>query len=239
MRRGPFRLERPEVGPMLLLLVLVLARCQGAISHLIHPYRLPHGAALCGVALLCAVPAYAQFDSQAFERWGSEEVLKYTVVANFEGTTAVVIGGNGYADVKDRFEIEFRWNQYQAQLVGEPVIRNYPAEIANIHGPDGCDTPSLTGPYDLATVTAAAPGYSADLHLTVRTELAPAIAPINCIGKTAPTAGEKSEDTVPFPVHGIAMWGLPKGTMPNISASGDSLTVRDGNWTYVYTLSKD
>jgi len=224
---------------MSVLLSLFAALCASAVIVLVRQVSLPKGIALLSLAMLFAAAGHAQFDPQTFERWGSEEVLHYTVVASFDGTAAVVIGGNGYADVKDRFDIEFRWNQYQAQLVGEPVIRNYPAEITNVHGPDGCDTPSLTGPYDLATVTAAVQGYSADLHLTVRNELAPAIAPVNCIGKTAPTAGEKSDDTVPFPVHGIAMWGLPGGSVSNMSAAGDTLTVRDGDWTYVYTLSKD
>lgn len=223
---------------MSLLLVFALAVTVIVILGFLQKFHNPLGPALFGGVLLFAVTGQAQFDPGAFERWGSVEVLHYSVVATFDGTAPVVIGGNGYADVKDRFEIEFRWNQYQAQLVGEPVIRNYPAEFANVHGPDGCDTPSLTGPYDLATVVAVAPGYSADLHLTVRNELAPAIAPVNCAGNTAPTAGEKSEETMPFPIHGIAMWGLPKGSLPNMSASGDSLTVTEGDWTYVYTLSK-
>jgi hypothetical protein len=180
----------------------------------------------------------AQFDPAVLARWGSVEVLKYKVVASFSGDSPVVIGGNGSADVTDRYELEFRWNQYNAELVGDPVVRNFPSEAANVHGPGGCDTPELTGSYELATVLTATLGYGGYLHLNVRNELAPAIAPINCSGSKGPTPGQISEQIVQLPILGIAMWGLPAEPGSDTSASGDTLTVKDGDWTLVYTLSK-
>ena len=61
---------------------------------------------------------------------------------------------------------------------------------------------------------------------------------MNCAGKTAPTPGEITEETVPLPIPGIAMWAMPAGSASGMHAAGDSLTVRDGDWTYVYTLGK-
>lgn len=197
-------------------------------------------ATMIGSALLMSVfPVHAQFNTEVLGKWGPVEVLKYKVLASFKGEAPVVIGNNGIATVSDRYEIEFRWNQYDAELVGEPLFRNFPAEYENLHGPDKCDTPKVTGTYDLATVVSVSPGYTADLHLTISNELAAAIAPVNCAGNTAPTPGQITEEILPLPIPGISMWAMPAGTAPNMKASGDSLTVTDGDWTYVYTLSKD
>jgi len=85
MSQGPFRLERPEVGPMSLLLVFLPALRMSAFPGFLRQHLAPYGAALFGMTLLVAVPVHAQFDPQAFERRGSQEVLKYTVVASFDG----------------------------------------------------------------------------------------------------------------------------------------------------------
>jgi len=91
-----------------------------------------------GVLMLLARPAAAQ-DIEAMARWTSYQIVHYKVVGEFSGET-VLLNGAGKslpaavsAKVTDRIEIEFDWDQQDFNLVGKPVIRNFPTKVVSVN----------------------------------------------------------------------------------------------------------
>lgn len=185
-------------------------------------------------------PAQAQFDPAVFAKWGSVAVLKFKLVQTFEGERAVIKNGAARAMVKDTFEIEFLWNQYESRLVGEPVIRNYPTVMSGVRAIyEKCPAPTLAGPFEHATAVSAAQGDGALLIVTLRTDYPAASEPQLCLSETStqvPAASEEQPIMVSPP--GIAIFGMKDGQAPGITVKGDTLTIRDGDVTNVWTLSK-
>lgn len=201
--------------------------------------RSSFAAVLLGCGMLAAAgAAHAQFNANVFAKWGSVEVLKYSMVATYKGTPQIVDGGVGIADVTDRYDLEFRWNQFDAKLVGEPTFRNYPADAKNVRGPSGCDAPEISGKIEYVTVKSVSPGPTTDFLIRMDRAMSAANAPVICTGRKAPVAAKTLQDTETVTVPGIALFGMPAGTSGSLVAKGDTLTIKDGEWTYVYTLSK-
>jgi hypothetical protein len=89
------------------------------------------------VFVLLARPALAQ-DMEAMARWTSYQIVHYKIVGEFSGETILIRGSDssGFnmvtARVTDRFEVEFDWDQQEFNIVGKPVIRNFPTKIVSI-----------------------------------------------------------------------------------------------------------
>jgi hypothetical protein len=97
---------------------------------------------------LCPRPVEAQTieDIEAMSKWMEVEIVHYKVVGDYKGTMTLLRFADQYfqgivmADVTDRIEIEFDWNQKTYALVGTPIIRNAPTKIVKIEATntEGC-----------------------------------------------------------------------------------------------------
>lgn len=87
--------------------------------------------------MLLARPASAQ-DIEAMAKWTAYQIVHYKMVGEFSGGT-ILMKGSGKtshdtvtAKVTDRIEIEFDWDQQDFNIVGKPVIRNFPSKVVSI-----------------------------------------------------------------------------------------------------------
>jgi hypothetical protein len=87
--------------------------------------------------VLVARPSFAQ-DVDAMAKWTSYQIVHYKIVGEFSGET-VLMKGSGKtaldtvtARVTDRIEVEFDWDQQEFNLVGKPMIRNFPTKVVSI-----------------------------------------------------------------------------------------------------------
>lgn len=184
--------------------------------------------------------AHAQFDPAVFAKWGSEPVIKFTLVQTYEGERAVTTSGAARANVKDRYEIEFRWNQFESRLIGEPIFKNYPTVTSKLRNSSKeCPTPVLASDFEHATVKSVAQGDGAVLLVTLRTDYPAAREPQMCSDASSKQVAARSEEQpVMIAPPGIAVFGLKTGQMPGISVDGDTVTIVEDGFTNVWTISK-
>jgi len=106
--------------------------------------------------LLGASPAFAQ-DVEAMAKWTAATIIRYRVVGEFSGPATILSGTKSKrtatAQVTDRVEIDFDWDQNEMKIVGKPVIRNFPTKIGTLVAPPKCAAPKVEGPLEHATVT--------------------------------------------------------------------------------------
>lgn len=111
------------------------------------------------VLALSAPQAFAQ-DVDAMAKWTEAKVVRWKVVGEFTGTTVILSGAtfSRSAQVADRVEIEFDWDQYEMKVVGTPVLRNFPTKVgAFTPGPTTfgeCPAPRIEGTLELLTAVA-------------------------------------------------------------------------------------
>jgi hypothetical protein len=117
--------------------------------------------------LLFARPALAQ-DMEAMAKWTGYQIVHYKIVGEFSGET-ILVQGTGktaldkvMARVTDRVEVEFDWDQQDFNLVGKPVIRNFPTKVVSVNlvfesmhlnkvFRSTCPEPKLSGALELVT----------------------------------------------------------------------------------------
>lgn len=217
--------------------------------------------------LLFAGPASAQ-DLEAMAKWTSYTVVHYKVVGEFSGET-VLLKGSGQrvptmilAQVTDRIEIEFDWDQQEFNLVGKPVIRNFPTKVGSTIFPQlapqlnskTCPALKLNGPLEIMTGVALkadeAMRMSGVVTLEYRRDQPGGSYP--AFGDTD-TCGEIWESSQPVPeTSPMSLMAIPgmylvmpipdgQGGM-KISADKKSLIVPPGakgsstyGWTWTYT----
>ena len=84
-----------------------------------------------------ASPAPAQ-DMEAMAKWTSYTIVHYKAVGEFSGEVTLLTGSGKRvpteikAQASDRIEVEFDWNQQEFNLVGKPVIRNFPTKLGSV-----------------------------------------------------------------------------------------------------------
>ena len=117
--------------------------------------------------MLFARPAFAQ-DVEAMAKWTGYQIVHYKIVGEYAGETIVMKGTGGSilssltARVTDRIEIEFDWDQQEFNVVGKPVIRNFPTKVVSynldfVSNDAGkvyksrCPEPKPSGPFELVT----------------------------------------------------------------------------------------
>jgi hypothetical protein len=121
---------------------------------------------------LCPRSAEAQTieDIEAMSKWMEVEVVHYKIVGDFAGPMLLLGFSNEYftgsvtADVTDRIEIEFDWNQKTHTLVGAPIIRNAPTRIVKVGATntEGCPgSPKVDVGPEYVTVTSLKPSAAA------------------------------------------------------------------------------
>ena len=117
--------------------------------------------------MLVARPADAH-DMEAMAKWTAYQIVHYKIVGEFSGETILLKGsdsrvpGKVMARVTDRIEVEFDWDQQEYNIVGKPVIRNFPTKVVSMNltvesSEFGktlrweCPSPKLSGALELLT----------------------------------------------------------------------------------------
>ena len=193
-------------------------------------------------AVLCiTMPAAAQMKMDVMQKWMTVTVVHYAVVGEYSADTLIVNAGtSGYAEVKDRVEINFDWDQTEAKLVGEPTFKNFASEMGALrNGAEGCQVPTLDGPYEHFTLQSVKQGMSAQLALTAQRNYPAAGMPRDCTGgpESVPAKSEELNEELTVPGTMILAMEMEAGGNPTISPDGNSLIFTDKGWTWTYTLT--
>jgi hypothetical protein len=195
-------------------------------------------AAFAGAAF-AAAPAAAQVNTDVMQKWAVVKVVRYTVAGEYSAETLVVNAGtSGYAEVKDRVEMTFDWDQTEAKLVGEPVIKNLPSEIGAMrNGAKGCRAPTLNGKYEHFTALSLKEGLGGQLEMSVRRDFPGAAMPVACTGGSEAVPAKSTTESREFIVPGTMVLAMPAqpGGQLTVSPDGKSMIVVDKGWTWTYT----
>jgi hypothetical protein len=103
---------------------------------------------------LIAVRTVVAQDIDAMAKWTAYQIVHYKVVGEFSGEVLVFKGAKGFsarAAASDRIEVEFDWNQQEFNLVGKPVIRNFPTKLGALIPPTKCGPPTVKGTFEHVT----------------------------------------------------------------------------------------
>lgn len=196
-------------------------------------------AAFAATTLSAASPATAQFDADVLQKWMTVTVVHYAVTGEFNGSAMVVDAGtNGIAQVGDRVEIGFDYDQTTATLVGEPSIRNFPSTLGDLrNGAEGCTPPTLHGTYEHFTLISLKGGLSGQLEMTVQRDYPAADISQVCTGGAESVQARSVTEVEPFTVPGVMVLAMPLDPTGSLTVSGDRATMtqaQDG-WTWTYT----
>jgi len=189
-------------------------------------------------ALSVSLPAAAQFDPDVMQKWATVTVVHYAVVGTFSGSPLVVDAGTGgIADVADRVEIDFDYDQTTAKLVGEPKIVNSPSAFSSLrNGAAGCTPPALHGPYEHFTLVSLKEGLAGQLEMTAQRDLPAADMPRMCSGAPEAVAARSVTEVDSFVVPGVMTLAMPIEPSSSLTISADrtTLTQVDKGWTWIY-----
>ena len=113
--------------------------------------------AIVTMAVLACLPArsYAQ-DVNAMARWTALKVVHYHLVGEFSGDATIMSSAQDFsaaAQVTDRVEVDFDWDQTEMKTVGKPIVKNFPTKVGAITRRTGCPSPRIEGAFELSTVT--------------------------------------------------------------------------------------
>jgi hypothetical protein len=195
--------------------------------------------AFVAAGILAAAPAAEQLNAEIMQKWATVTVVRYTVVGAYAADTLIVNAGtNGYATVKDRVEMVFDWDQTTAKLVGEPTLKNFPAEVGAMrNGAKGCRAPALNGAYEHFTLVSLKEGLGGQLAMSVRSDFPAADMPVACTGGSQAVPAKSVTRSEELAVPGTMILAMPKavGGAQTVSADGKSVVFVDKGWTWTYT----
>jgi hypothetical protein len=205
-------------------------------------------------------------DIEAMAKWTSYQIVHYKVVGEFSGEATVLTGSGRTAitamraNLTDRIEVEFDWDQQEFTLVGKPVIRNFPTKLGSFVSPllgpnlnaKACPAPKMAGAPELVTGLSVkndeALRMSGYVTLEVRRELPggsyPSFGDTDTCGEVWETSKPVNETTamtlMAVPGMYLAMPTADGGM--KISADKTSIIMPPGNkgasnygWTWTYT----
>src|SRR5262245_25988632 len=91
-------------------------------------------AAMVASVFLIPVRSTSAQDIDAMAKWTALTIVHYVAVGEYSGTQPVITAAKevdlGWAaQVTDRVEIEFDWDQQEMKLVGKSAIRNFPTKV--------------------------------------------------------------------------------------------------------------
>lgn len=189
--------------------------------------------------LSIASPATAQIDTDVMQKWMTVTVVHYSVTGEYAADTMVVNAGtNGIADVRDRVEIGFDYDQTTAKLVGEPTFKNFASEVGSLrNGAEGCTPPTLHGAYEHFTLMTLQEGLSGQLEMIAQRDYAAADMPRVCTDGPEAVAARSVTETDSFVVPGVMILAMPLDSNGGLTVSADRATITriaDG-WTWTYT----
>jgi hypothetical protein len=194
------------------------------------------GLSLCAVVLAAPVRAQ-QPDMQEMMKWARVTVVHYDVAGEFKGEAMIMTAGGGFnerAQVTDRVEFAFDWNQQTMEFVGQPKIQNFPSTLGAIKAIPTCPAAKPSGPYEHWTVLGMK-AVAGSVELSVRTDYAPGQMPVVCGGswKTVPTSS--TTETELWGVPAATVMAMPPSANMTKSKDGKSFIVTKDEWTWTFT----
>lgn len=195
-------------------------------------------------SIIAASPAGAQGaqDIDAMAKWTAASVIRYHVVGDYSGPTKILSGKQWSADaqVADRVEFDFDWDQTEMKIVGKPTIRNFPTKVGTVGVGRACPPTKVEGPFEFAIISAVelhpVMGMSGMLVLkATRNQPAGATcyAPIDTGVPEWETVLAKSASVdISFMVGQPLMLFTPGQAK---TPDGKSLVTKGENWTWVHT----
>jgi hypothetical protein len=198
-------------------------------------------------AALGAAPATsAEIDQAVMMKWATVVQINYAIVGEYDGPhTRIVTGGGGVADeaaVKDRVEIDLRWDQTTAQLVGTPTFKNFKSDVVNPRNAEPkCAPPVLTSPYEHYTIEKLENGLGGALQMTAARSYAGASVTTFCTGARVTVPAKVVREPTDFVVPGAMLLAMPAGSQgPNVTVNPTASTIvtKDGKgWTWTFKLT--
>jgi len=187
--------------------------------------------------------AAAQFDQAIVMKWADVAKVRYQVVGEYHDPNTLVISGgtNGYADVRDRAELDFIYDQTGGGLVGPARFQDHPSRVTGLrNGAKGCAAPTIKDPYEHFTILKVENQPGSGLMLTTVRKLAAGQVPAVCTGAPQSHPGRMKEEQVQLTVPSPSLLGLSeKDSDASLRAfpKTDTIVVRDGGWTWTYKLT--
>lgn len=199
------------------------------------------------VAALSAQEAFAQ-DINAMAKWTAATVIHYSVVGEFSGETRIMSFEQMFpvsdsAQVTDRVEVEFDWDQQEFKLVGAPVFRNVPSTTGALRVLEGCPATQIEGAFEFATIVEwkELPYPMSGISLVIRRDYAGGAIPHPARESGAGACGHRWDQISAVSATYESGVGAPPamalampGSIP-ISADGKSLIETREGWTWTYT----
>ena len=187
-----------------------------------------------------ALPASAQMDAAAMQRWGSAKVIYYTVEGVHSGEAAVTSKFGGRGDVVDRVTMDLEWVLTEAKLQKVSNLRNHATEVKGLRDLEAkCPPPVLKGPWELVTVLDVTNGLGGAIDLRLERGYPAADMAQFCGASRKAVPAEKSVTTesIPVPSPVLMAMGAPATKELSYSADRKSLIYRKGNWAWTFTPS--
>lgn len=199
----------------------------------------------CVLALMSAVlagqPAAAQFDQAVLMKWAMATKVRYDVAGVFHSPKVLIIGDGGDADVTDRVEMSFVYDQTGEGMVGTANVKDYPSVTTKIRTREkGCDAPNVSDPYEHHTIRKVENGLGGYLHITSVVKFAGGDAPALCAGARVKIASKTEESVDQFFVPAATLLALPSDPGNStlvVDPKTDTIVSKDGGWTWTYKLT--
>ncbi len=190
-------------------------------------------------AMLAAAPAAAQFDQAEMMKWASVTQVKYTIVGQFEGPDMMIVDeGGGYANVKDRAEIELVWDQTTAKIVGQPTFKNFATQVSDVRDFEKtCTPPILSSPYEHFTIDKFDDSLGAPTLTSTRTYAA-ADSAQSCTGARQLIAAKQVQEVKPYVLPQPVLLAVPQASKDmSVDPKNSTITVKKDGWTWTHKLS--
>jgi hypothetical protein len=188
------------------------------------------------LALFVPALAAAQVDMQEMMKWGQSQFVHYHVIGVHEGKASVSSTGAGFADIKDRVEIDFLWDLAQG-LIGDAKIENTASTTSNLRDSvPQCLPPVLKGPFEFYDVRKIEAGVSLSLKLFVTTTYPVVEVAHSCTAsrhaEPAKVIDRPEELVVPSPM-GFAM-GTPDSVELQYHKQTQHIVFRKNGWVWTF-----
>ena len=206
------------------------------------------------LVVISIATAQSQPDLELMLKWQMAQSVHYDVVAEYAGTTAIMVSDvTSYGEaVRDKFELSFDWNPTEMAMVGKPSFKNFPSMVpstlSGFKGFNGatCPAPRPIGTFDYAEVTDVKMGLLGSNSLDVtakRTYMTGQIPYVNENGcgnwATAVAKPQTEKISVLVP---LGMWfAMPSAAGQNVTVGKDGKTMvwddKPHGWKVTYTMT--
>ena len=198
---------------------------------------------LTGLMVACNVAAPSAIDLTLAEKWGNAKVIRCHVLGSFENDTTLVVNEatNGYAPVKDWLELTFDFDPRKARCLGHRPIEISPSEIGLLgNGAEGCTRGRLSKSTKNVPCVSLKEGVSVYLETVGRKNYPAAQMTVACTGGNKTVIAKQRTEHINLIIPGVMLPTMgPEANSGNVHVSPerDSITVKNGSWTFVFKSS--